>query len=85
MPMQQCTFDSCKGLLMLGDKLERALKRIGVDSQKVSNWVGKPCGCEERREKLNQLHAWALRTLRGTVDDAEVYLHRILEEEEEDE
>ncbi len=70
--------------MFLGDRIERALKRIGLDSNRVSNWLGKPCGCEERREKLNQLHAWALRTLRGTVDDAEVYLHRILKEEEDE-
>ena len=69
---------------MIGDQLERALKVIGVDSEKVSKWIGKPCGCEERRVKLNQIDAWARRVMRGLVDDAEVYLNRILEEEEED-
>lgn len=69
---------------MLGDRVEQALGCIGIDSERVEKWLGKPCGCAERREKLNQLNAWMIRVLRGAVDDAEAYLNSMLEEEQED-
>lgn len=70
--------------MLLGDRIENALDCVGINSDKVSKWLGRPCGCPERKERINQLHSWALRVLRGVVDDAEVYLDKIIEEEEED-
>jgi len=43
----------------LGDMVERALTAIGITKERVEASVGAPCGCEERREKLNRLGAWA--------------------------
>jgi hypothetical protein len=49
---------------LAGDLLESAIKRIGAD--RLAKWwekaTGRPCGCKERREKMNQatrrLLAW---------------------------
>lgn len=43
----------------LGDAVEAALSAVGVDAAEVEAWLGRPCGCEERREKLNDLGRWA--------------------------
>lgn len=64
----------------LGDVVESALARVGITSDRVSNWIGRPCGCEERKQKLNQLSAWARRVLRGKKDNAQKYLDEILKE-----
>ena len=69
---------------MLGDKVEQALGCIGINPDRVEKWLGKPCGCVERKEKLNQLNAWMIRVLRGAVDDAEVYLDNLIEEQEDE-
>ena len=38
----------------LGDTVEQVLKVTGI--AKVTNWIlGKDCGCEERKQKLNEL------------------------------
>lgn len=62
----------------LGDKVEAALSLIGVDSALVERWVGRPCGCEERKEKLNLLGFWAARVLKGKAEGAARYLSGIL-------
>ena len=64
----------------IGDSLERALSAVGLTSARVSAWLGKPCRCPERRNKLNALGHWAQRVLSGRVDHAVEYLDRILEE-----
>ena len=46
----------------LGDFIETALSKIGITEERVSRWLGRPCGCRERRDKLNQLFYWASRT-----------------------
>ena len=47
----------------LGDAVEAALKLVGISKDRVERWVGGPCGCDERREKLNRLGRWAARVL----------------------
>ena len=63
----------------LGDRIEQALSIIGVTSERVSYWLGKPCQCSGRKEKLNQLGRWANRVLLGRTGDAEKYLNEMLE------
>jgi hypothetical protein len=47
----------------LGDAVERALKKVGITEEKVSKFLGRPCGCRARRDRLNSLSSWAMRTL----------------------
>ena len=49
----------------LGDIVEKALSKIGVTEERVQTWLGRPCGCRRRKEKLNQLGQWAARILTG--------------------
>lgn len=63
---------------MLGDFVEKSLKRVGVSQERVERWLGQPCGCQERKEKLNSLHAWARKTSQSAVDTALGWLDRIL-------
>ena len=48
-----------------GDYVERALKAAGITKERVERWVGGPCGCKERQEKLNAVGAWAASFLDG--------------------
>lgn len=43
----------------LGDRVESALAFIGITKDRVEAWIGEPCNCDERREKLNALGEWA--------------------------
>lgn len=61
----------------LGDAIERALRVVGVTPERVSAWVGKPCNCEERKERLNALGWWAARVLSGHTSHAAEYLRRV--------
>ncbi len=65
---------------MLGDTISRALSTIGITDTRVSRWLGAPCGCKERQEKLNALGNWALRVLAGRTKDAEKYLDEITDD-----
>ncbi len=42
----------------LGDHVEEILHSIGADkiTQKIEEVTKKPCGCQQRKEKLNELH-----------------------------
>ena len=55
----------------LGDVIESALSSIGVTESRVESWLGRPCNCKERREKLNKLSKWASQVLTSTTKDAE--------------
>lgn len=55
----------------LGDMVGDALKKIGITEERVSRWLGRPCGCKERREKINALHTWASKVIFGETDKAE--------------
>lgn len=63
---------------MLGDTIERALSSVGITSALVKGWVGAPCGCEERKQKLNALHHWARRVIKGKLANAQNYLNGIM-------
>lgn len=65
--------------MKLGDSVELLLKRIGVTPSIVSRWLGRPCGCEERREKMNQLGAWARQAFTKGADRARGWLLGIIE------
>ena len=39
----------------LGDMVKGALSSIGITEERVSKAIGRPCGCSERAEKLNNL------------------------------
>jgi len=64
----------------LGDTVESALSAIGITDERVSKWLGRPCGCKERRDKLNRLGAWAKRVLSGKTEDAAQHLESLVEE-----
>lgn len=69
---------------MLGDLVSDALALVGVDAARVTRWVGAPCGCEERRRKMNDLDRWARRVLRGRADAAVTYLRAIMGDDDGD-
>lgn len=64
----------------LGDAIGKALGAVGITDERVSRWLGRPCGCRERRERLNALGQWAARVLSGKTDDAAEQLGKILAE-----
>lgn len=39
----------------LGDLVAAGLAALGITEERVSAAIGRPCGCGERREKLNEL------------------------------
>lgn len=64
-----------------GTVIRLALDRVGINSERIENWLGVPCGCREREEKLNAVTAWARRVVQGRVDSAREYLTRLLNNE----
>lgn len=69
---------------MLGDKISSALSIIGITDTRVSRWLGAPCGCKERQEKLNALTFWAIRVLGGRTFRAREHLNRIIADDLEE-
>jgi hypothetical protein len=65
---------------MLGTFIESALSKLSITQENVERWVGKPCGCQERIDKLNSLSNWAARVAKGKVEKAKEYLETILGE-----
>ena len=63
---------------LFGDIVETALSSVGITEDRVSEWLGQPCGCKERKEKLNRLDAWARRVASGKLADAKNYLEKII-------
>ena len=43
---------------LLGDKVERVLKKVGGDkvARKVEKITKRPCGCQKRKKALNDFH-----------------------------
>lgn len=72
--------DKTPKIFRLGDSIGSALKVVGVTDERVTSWLGRPCGCPERRARLNALGAWAHRVLTGNTDKANEYLEDILED-----
>lgn len=54
-----------------GDRLQRAFAKVGVTDESVSAWIGAPCKCPERREKLNRLGRWVNSILTGSQSEAD--------------
>lgn len=69
--------------MMLGDNIQAALAVVGVTSERVSKWIGRPCRCPERVEQLNRLGCWAVRVLKGRTENALEHLEEIMEEDDE--
>lgn len=67
--------------MMLGDALSEALGAVGLTEERVSGWLGRPCGCKERREKLNMLNLWAAGVASGKLEKAGHYLLKLMSEE----
>ena len=65
---------------MLGDSIVAALSVVGITSDRVEKWLGAPCNCEERKQKLNKLDLWARRVLRGKTQAAREYIEGVLDE-----
>ena len=66
----------------LGDAVEKALSSVGITKERVTRWLGKPCGCEERKAKLNRLGWWAQRVLLGKTNYAREFIDGIMLEVE---
>ena len=64
--------------MLLGDVVSSALSLVGVTPEIVEKWAGGPCGCRERRQKMNQIDAWARRVVSGKAKDAKRLLNRII-------
>ena len=62
----------------LGDAVESALTLVGITKDRVEKFLGRPCDCRERKEKLNRLSAWAKRIVSGETEKAEDYLNEII-------
>jgi len=56
----------------LGDMVKRALACAGITEERVSRWIGRPCGCAERQERLNELGRWAIAWLSGKEEPLEL-------------
>lgn len=70
-----------KGSKGLGDLIHEALDKVGVTKEKVEDWLGHPCHCQERQDRLNRLGNWIRRVLSGKTDKAKDYLEEIINEE----
>ena len=48
----------------LGDMVAGVLERVGITEDRVSRWIGRPCGCGARRTALNRWgwRVWSLVT-----------------------
>lgn len=49
---RNCKRDAKNGL---GDILKAGLSAIGITEERVSAAIGRPCGCSQRAEALNEL------------------------------
>lgn len=57
-----------------------ALAVVGVTPDSVSDWLNRPCGCEERKQRLNRLGVWAARVIKGKTHDALQYLTELMDD-----
>lgn len=67
--------------MQLGDLIESALTKVGITKERVERWLGRPCNCTQRKQKLNALSVWASRVFSGRTEEAEKYLDVIMEGE----
>lgn len=64
----------------LGDAIEKVLRSVGISPESVEQWLGKPCNCEERKQKLNRFSRWIRRFFRGKQSDPKQELEEAMEE-----
>lgn len=64
--------------LELGDAVHNALSLVGITPERVSAWIGRPCGCTKRQEKLNELSRWTKRIVSGKTEDAKKLLEELI-------
>lgn len=69
-----------RSALQIGDNIEKALKAVGITSEKVEAFTGKPCKCKERKQRMNQLGNWAYRVLTGESTNPVEELDKIVDE-----
>lgn len=62
----------------LGDHIEAMLTKMGITKEKVSEWIGHPCNCEERQERINALDKWARESAKGAYKNAKRRLLRLI-------
>ena len=72
-----------RGCLGLGDRVKQALTLVGITEERVSKWLGRPCGCAEKREMLNRLGDWAVNVLSGRHSEPDKDLTAIIGDEEQ--
>lgn len=79
-PQRYCLgVDGKKQTVELGDKVEQVLTKFGITKERVEEWTGRPCNCDKRKEKLNQLDRWARKFFkRGRKKRAEEELEKLL-------
>jgi len=53
-----------------GTVIKTALSKVGITEERVSDWIGAPCNCSERADKLDQLSAWAEQAIKGIIKPA---------------
>jgi len=57
----------------LGTSVKKALSFLGITEDRVSRWLGAPCNCAERVDKLNKLGQWASSILSGKQEPPPFY------------
>lgn len=65
---------------MLGDLVESVLSSVGLTQEQVERWLGRPCRCKERQEKLNRLQTLLARFVSGKIGDVSRYFDELLRE-----
>lgn len=73
-----------KAPIRLGSIIQKALALVGITEEKVTELLGRECGCKGRAERLNRLSDWAYTLIRGespmSVPEATVDLDKIINE-----
>ena len=65
-------------VILLGDHVKNALKKVGISEERVTKWLGRPCGCAKRRQKLNDLDVWVRNILSGQTEGGTKELDEVL-------
>jgi len=62
----------------LGDIVGMGLTKFGVTEERVTKWLGRPCGCGRRKKKLNALGEWVIRAMSLSQEEAEQELEELI-------
>lgn len=74
----RCGFSvSCRSVVLhlcapkpgLGDYVEGVLSAVGITKQRVERFIGRPCGCEQRKQVLNAFGRAAAEALFGKQEN----------------